>query len=164
MLSRYYGIDYRAPCDARRTTLASSSIDYITSTNTLEHISPPDIQAILRECARIIKDTGFMSFSIDYQDHYSYFDDSISAYNFLKYSDKIWALFNPALHYQNRLRHRDYLEAFDAAGFEVVAAKQAHGTATDLAVIEQLPLAARFRRYTPSELAVRYSLVILRKR
>jgi len=34
----------------------------------------------------------------------------------------------------------------------------------DLTVIEQLPLATRFRRYSPSELAIRGSLVVLRKK
>jgi hypothetical protein len=32
-------IDYRAPCDARATGLADGAIDFITSTNTLEHIA-----------------------------------------------------------------------------------------------------------------------------
>ena len=69
-----------------------------------------------------------MSCVIDYLDHYSYFDKKISAYNYLQYSDATWALFNPALHYQNRLRHRDYLDLFYAAGFEVVEEERYGGT------------------------------------
>jgi hypothetical protein len=45
-----YGIDYRAPCDARDTKLAEQSIDCITSTNVLEHIPAKDILSILKEC------------------------------------------------------------------------------------------------------------------
>lgn len=104
-LEEYYGIKYLAPCDARNTGLEAGSVDVITSTNTLEHISPHDIKNILLECHRLLRNDGLMSLFIDYKDHYSYFDHSISAYNFLQYSDRKWMLFNPSLHYQNRLRH-----------------------------------------------------------
>ena len=163
-LKNYYGIDHRAPCDARHTGLETGSIDCITSTNTLEHIPPQDIQAALRECHRLLRDGGLMSFRIDYRDHYSYFDSGISVYNFLQYSDKVWALFNPPLHYQNRFRHRDYLELFQAAGFEVVEEQHCDGTAADLETIERLPLDKRFRTYSPEELAIRYAHIVLRKR
>ena len=163
-LKEYYAIEYRAPCDAGQTGLEKSSIDAITSTNTLEHIPPGDIKAILRECHRLLRDEGLMSFRIDYQDHYSYFDRSISAYNFLRYSDRTWALFSPALHYQNRLRHRDYLELFEAAGFEVVEERRTNGTVADLETIERIPLDKRFLEYSPQDLAIRGALVVLRKR
>ena len=108
MLKNYYGIDYRAPCDPKRTGLESGSIDCITSTSTLEHIPVEDLKAVLLECYRLLRSGGVTSFLIDYADHYFYFDREISGYNYLQYSDITWALFNPALHYQNRLRHPDY--------------------------------------------------------
>jgi SAM-dependent methyltransferase len=163
-LRKFYGIEYRAPWDARDTGLETASIDCITSTSVLEHIPPDDIQAILLECHRLLKSDGLMSFRIDYQDHYSYFDRSISAYNFLQYSDKKWKLFSPALQYQNRLRHRDYLELFQKAGFEIVEERCVEGTAADLQTIQRLPLDERFRKYRPEELAVRTALIVLRKR
>lgn len=162
-LNEYYGIKYIAPCDARNTNLSDNSIDIITSTNTLEHIPRKDIQDILRECYRLLKDDGLMCFCIDYGDHYSYFDGSISIYNFLQYSDRRWALFNPALHYQNRLRHRDYIKIFQNAGFEIVDERRIDGTAVDLETIEKLSLDKRFKSYTTAELAVRNSRIILRK-
>ena len=42
------GIDYRAPCDVRTTGLPAGSVDFVTSTNTLEHIPPDDIASSLR--------------------------------------------------------------------------------------------------------------------
>jgi SAM-dependent methyltransferase len=164
LLKQCYGIEYRAPCDARNTGLEVGSIDCITSTNTLEHIPSQDLHAILRECHRLLKDDGLMSFRIDYQDHYAYFDRGITVYNFLQYSDKAWTLFSPALHYQNRLRHRDYLGIFQAAGFEVVKDRPERGTAADLKNIKRLPLDKRFRVYSPEELGIRSSLLVLRKR
>ena len=164
LLKSVYGIDYRAPCDAAGTGLPEGSIDCITSTNTLEHIPPRQIQAILRECGRLLRPGGVMSFRIDYQDHYSYFDGAISPFNFLRFSDRTWALFNPALGYQNRLRHRDYLELFQAAGFELLEEQRADGTPADVAMLGRLHLDRRFSGYAPAELAVHDAFVVLRKR
>lgn len=163
-LKKYYGIDYRAPHNAKHSVIEPASIDCITSTNTMEHIPPRDIQAILRECHRILKDSGLISFRIDYQDHYAYFDSRISVYNFLRYPDKIWAFFNPPLHYQNRLRHRDYLYLFLEAGFEIVEEKYTNGSDADLKSINRLQMDKRLSiGYSFTELAVRNSLVVLQK-
>jgi|SRR3972149_5430940 len=162
-LNEYYGIQYIAPCDARNTGLGSGSIDFITSTNTLEHIPHQDIEGILRESHRLLKDDGLMSFRIDYKDHYSYFDRNISIYNFLQYSDKKWSLFNPKLHYQNRLRHKDYLYLFNKMGFSIVDEQVKRGNTFDLEIIEQLPIDDRFKSYSTDELAVREAHVVLKK-
>ncbi len=164
LLNEYYGIDYRAPCDARRTGLATGSVDCITSTTTLEHIPPADIQWILQECHRILRDGGLGSFLIDYLDHYSYFDPSISNYNYLQYSDTAWAFFNPGLHYQNRLRHSDYMKLLEAAGFEIVDEQRREATEPELRVIQGLSTAKRFRSYSPGDLAVRQALILARKK
>jgi hypothetical protein len=49
LLSEWYGIQYLAPCDARNTGLENASIDFVTSTNTLEHIPAADIRLIVKE-------------------------------------------------------------------------------------------------------------------
>lgn len=164
LLRDCFGIDYRAPCDARCTGLPAGSVDYITSTNTLEHIPASDLPAILRECHRLLTPEGCMSFRVDYQDHYSYFDHRISAYNFLQYSEHTWRWCNPSLHYQNRLRHRDYLRLYENAGFEVVEARCNTGDDADRKTVGALKLDARFRAYDAAELAVRNAWVGLRKR
>jgi len=164
LLKQQYGIDYRAPCDAKQTGLSSRSIDCITSTSTLEHIPPEDIGSILRECYRIMRDDGLMSVLIDYDDHYSYFDSTISPYNYLQYSDRMWSLFSPALHYQNRLRHRDYLELFQSAGFHVVEDQHKDATEMDLKELEQLSIDARFQNYSLRDLAVHSAFLVIRKR
>jgi SAM-dependent methyltransferase len=162
-LRTYFGIEYRAPSDARKTELEPGSVDAITSTNTLEHIPPHDIQAILIECRRILRDHGVMSFRIDYSDHYKSFDRSISAYNFLRYSDRQWRLFNPPLHYQNRLRHRDYVDLFKRTGFEIVEEMPGSVSEPDLGLVSRMPLASRFREYSVADLAVQNSFFLLRK-
>ncbi|MGO9936530.1 MAG: class I SAM-dependent methyltransferase [Terracidiphilus sp.] len=150
-----YGISYRAPCDARRTPFAPGSFDVITSKAVLEHVPKQDIGAILTECKRILRDDGVVAFRIDYQDHYSYYDPKVSIYNFLQYTDAEWRKYSPSLHFMNRLRHRDYLELFKAAGFEVLAEVTYEIREEDLAVLSKLPLAPRFAGYSERELAIR---------
>jgi SAM-dependent methyltransferase len=162
-LEELYGIRYFAPRDARDTELASRSVDCITSTSTLEHISPNDIGAILRECHRILRPEGLLSMSVDYADHYSHFDKSISEYNFLRYSERAWKLFNPPLHYQNRLRHPDYVQLFESNRFEIVEERRREGSPADLAIVLAMPLAKRFERYTAEDLAARGASFVLRK-
>jgi SAM-dependent methyltransferase len=164
LLKQYYGIDFKAPCDARNTHIESCSIDCITSTDTLEHIPVQDMLGILNECYRILRDDGLMSFRIDYQDHYAYFDHNISVYNFLQYSDKAWIWYSPELHYQNRLRHRDYMDLFQKSGFEVISERRRDGAEIDLQTISRLSLDAKHSAYSLPELAVRGALVVMRKR
>lgn len=163
-LNSNYGIDYRAPCDARDTGLEDGSIDCMSSTNTLEHIPKEDIRLILKESHRLLHSEGILTFRIDYQDHYSYFDKGISVYNFLQFSDKDWERFNPDLHFQNRLRHRDYRAMFNEEGFEVIAEKCTEGTEVDLKTLKNIPLAECFRGYDLLELAIRNSHMVFRKK
>jgi len=163
-LKQYYGIEYLAPCDARNTHLESNSINFITSTNTLEHIPRQDIQAILKECHRLLKPNGIMSFIIDYQDHYSFFDKNISVYNFLRYSDFTWKIFNPSLHYQNRLRHKDYQNLIKSAGFTILEEHPNKTTEDDIEKIKKINLAKIFKeKYKLDELILQYSHLILGK-
>src|SRR5262249_38309141 len=163
-LETRFGITYRAPCDARATGLAAGSLDCVTSSNTLEHIPEADIRAILRECHRCLRDDGVMSFLIDYQDHYSYFDDTINGYNFLKYSDRSWTYYNPSLHYQNRLRHKDYLALFQETGWEILEERRHRVKGEDRAAVARLRLDGRFKPYSLDERAVRDAPLVLRKR
>jgi hypothetical protein len=76
------GITYLAPADARASTL--------------EHIPPDDLAAILRERHRLIRHGGGMSMLIDYSDHWSHFDHSITEYNFLQFTESRWRHLSPA--------------------------------------------------------------------
>ncbi|MFP5316734.1 MAG: class I SAM-dependent methyltransferase [Acidimicrobiia bacterium] len=159
---REHGITYLAPCDAGDTGLPAGSVDVVTSTNTLEHIPGADIIRIMRECGRLLAPGGILSQQIDYQDHYAYFDRSVTVYNFLRYDERRWRWFNPTLHFQTRLRHCQYLELFAEAGLEVVACETVDGSNGDQAAIAALPPAPQFRAFTADELAVRRSRVVLR--
>lgn len=152
-LQERFGIEYRAPCDARHTDLPASSFDLISSTFTLEHVPRDDISAILRESARLLVDGGVVSCSIDMNDHYAFDDSRISVYNFLRYSDRRWRFINSSLHYQNRLRARDYRELFAQAGLSTIEALIYTPDAEHRKRLRSLPLAPPFARaYTLDEL------------
>jgi SAM-dependent methyltransferase len=153
-LEERFGITYLAPRDARATGITAETVDFASSTDTCEHIPGADLAEIFRESRRLLRPGGAFSCRIDLQDHYSYFDPSITRYNFLRFSDRAWSLVNSPLHYQNRLRSPDYLRLVREAGFEVVAERPSGPSAEGLEQLVSLPLAPRFRPYTPEELGV----------
>jgi SAM-dependent methyltransferase len=158
-LDRYWGIDYRAPADARATGMAEATIDCAISVETLEHIPPADISAILKEIHRILRPDGVALMQIDYGDHFKGFDPTISSFNFLTYSDEAWEPFQSPFQYVNRLRHSQYLDLFKNAGFEVVLANPDRRPA-EPAILSQL--ASRFHGFTEEDLFTLGALVVVR--
>lgn len=148
------GIRYLAPCDARDTGLPASSVDFVSSTDTCEHIPGDDLAVIFRECHRLLRPGGAFSCRIDLQDHYAYFDRSLSRYNFLRFSDRTWSLVNSPLHHQNRLRSPDYLQLVRDAGLELVVERPSGPSDPGRAELRSLPLAERFRGYSEDDLGV----------
>jgi SAM-dependent methyltransferase len=158
------GIEYVAPCDAAATGLPAASVDLVTSTNTLEHVPREAIAPVLREAARLLRPDGVMSFRIDMQDHSSYVDARRSPYDYLRYSDRAWRFLSPKLEYENRLRLPDYRVLFAEAGLAIADETVTRPRPEHLAALAQVPLAPRFRRYSPEDLAARAVEVVLRPR
>jgi SAM-dependent methyltransferase len=158
-LETRYGIEYRAPADARATGLPTESIDCVHSTLTLQHIPGEVLKTILRESRRILTAEGLLLSIIDYKDNYAYTDRSITAYNFLQYPEKRWRWFNPPLHFQNRLRHAQYHALFEDCGFCVVGQAVNAGTGKDLEAIRKLRVAPEFAGFAAEDLAVRSSSI-----
>jgi SAM-dependent methyltransferase len=158
-----FGIRYLAPRDARDSGLADGDVDVVTSSVTFEHIPAAHVASILAECARILRPGGLLSCTIDLEDHYSWFDRSISPYNYLRFSDRTWALVNSDVHYQNRLRQSDYVELAAAAGLEVGTVTPYPVSPEDLASLDGVALAPRFRSYDRDDLAIRGTHLVLRK-
>ena len=153
-LEERFGIRYLAPCDARTTGLPERSVEYVSSTDTCEHIPEDDLAGIFRECHRLLRPGGAFSCRIDLQDHYAYFDRSLSRYNFLRFSDRAWGVVNSPLHYQSRLRSPDYLRLVREAGFDLAVERPSGPSEEGLEELKGLPLAPRFRGYPLEELGV----------
>jgi SAM-dependent methyltransferase len=156
-LLRTFGIDYRAPADARRTGLPEGSVDLVSSTDVMEHVPVADIVLILSECRRILAPDGLMRVRIDYQDHYWYFDANLTPYNFLRYSADRWRRFNPSLHHQNRLRHPEFLSLIEQSGLSILEDDHPAPSGQDLELLERVPLRAAYRAMPAADVAVRYA-------
>lgn len=136
---------------ASDTGLPTGSMEIISSTSTLEHIPREQLPGIFKEFRRLASPDAVMSHFIDMGDNYSLSDDSITVYNFLKYSEQTWSLFNNRLFHQNRLRRPDYRTLHEASGWTVVAEE---GVTRPLEELRSIPLAPEFRGYSESELQV----------
>ena len=114
-------ITYIAPGDAADSKLSDNSIDYHTSYTVYEHIPRDVITNIMLEAKRITKPSGYFVHRIDYSDHFSHRDKSISAINFLKYSDNDWdKLAGNRYMYMNRLRDDDFISIFNQLGLIIL--------------------------------------------
>jgi ubiquinone/menaquinone biosynthesis C-methylase UbiE len=153
-LAEKFHIHYYAPMDARKTSIRDASIDFFYSNVTLEHIPCEIISPILKECHRILNPDGVFSVVIDYNDHWSYFDKSITVYNYFKFSTNEWIKYNPSLHYQNRLRHSDYIRFFEQNGFEILSEEKFYPDQSRIEQLKTFPLANEFRKYTFDDLAI----------
>lgn len=164
VLSEYFNINYIAPLDARNTGLESNSIDFILSNATMEHIPQIHLPGIMQECHRILKPGGIMSNAIDYRDHWSFFDPSVSVYNYLQYNEKEWDKLNPSIMYQNRMRHKDHMKIINEAGFEILEELPDHPDQAEMNQLKDLQLNDHFKNiYTMEELSIKSSMLVLRK-
>jgi hypothetical protein len=143
--------------DARATDFGESSIDYICSNNTFEHIPKLILADILREFKRILKPAGVMSHFVDLSDHFAHFDHNINIYNFLRFSEKQWRLIDNRIQPQNRLRWRDYLQLYAELGIPMTDQSTRPG---DLSLLDKVPLAGQYQDYTPEELAISHGYLV----
>jgi SAM-dependent methyltransferase len=145
--------------DARSLPLEDASIDLIVSNNTFEHIKTDVLSDVIKEFRRVIRPDGVNSHYIDMSDHYSHFDESISNWHFLRYSDWVWKILDSPIVPQNRLRISDHRAIHHAAQFRIVEEVQEH-------VRDELPpatpLSARFREYQLADLLVTHCWVVSR--
>ena len=118
-----YGIKYYAPLNFSEFEENNESIDIFTSTNTLEHIPKKEIIIMFKKIYNLLKTNGLVSIKIDYADHYSFTDKKITKLNYLYYSEKNWKKYNHASHFQNRLRHYEYLKIFTNISFKIIEEK-----------------------------------------
>lgn len=121
-LMKFLNIEYIAPVDARRLPLDSESIDLHISFTVLEHIPPEVLKGIFGEGKRILRKDGLFVHRIDYSDHFSHSDPSISAINFLKFSEEQWArIAGNRFMYMNRLRADDFEELFQEMKLRILS-------------------------------------------
>ena len=100
-----------------------------------------------------------MSHYIGLADQYASFDNSITPFNFLNYSEKKWKWYNNPIIPQSRLRISDYRGIFKECGWDIVEERNSLGSIDDLRSIQ---IAPEFRKYKEEDLLVIYSWIVTR--
>ncbi|MBO6565785.1 MAG: class I SAM-dependent methyltransferase [Pseudomonadales bacterium] len=112
-------IQYLPGSDARNLPFKDDSFDIAVSNRVMEHIEPRTVVAITNELDRLT--TEVQLHRIDYSDHFSHSDKSISRINFLQYSDNQWRKYGSNRYsYVNRLRHDDFTHMYSNEGFSFI--------------------------------------------
>lgn len=94
--------------------------DLVVSRFVLEHIPLESIIKIHETFRKKLKSGSYIVHLISPSDHRAYSDDSISLYDFLKYSNEEWDRIQTKFDYHNRLRLPQYLQLFEK-DFEIVS-------------------------------------------
>lgn len=152
------GINVRVQ-EAQHTGLEPDSVDLFTSTSVIEYIPKPALAAIWAEFARIARPGALSVHFINLGDQYRHFDRSISAINFLRFTDSQWRLFNSPIVPLTRLRHSDYLTLFRATRWRVVHDDKTYADDADL---DRITLAPEFRSYAKEDLLTLTALIATR--
>jgi SAM-dependent methyltransferase len=147
-------IRYLSPCDATTLPLASHEMDFHVSNTVLEHIPAGTLPDILREAQRVLASGGMLVHFIDPSDHFSHSDLSITAVNFLEFSDKEWQEWaGNRFMYHNRLRSPDYVEIFQKAGVHILRRESKVDEIAVSALDNGFRIDLAFSRMTTAELA-----------
>ena len=128
----------------------------------MEHIPKNQLKSLVENVYRKIPTGAYFANLIDYSDHFSNITDSITEYNFYKYSKFFWSFLNPALHFQNRLRHVDYINILTDAGFQIVGEKRLYPK-NPKEEISKVKLASCFKHYKQDDLETSAAYIIARK-
>jgi SAM-dependent methyltransferase len=145
-------IEYFAPADERATGLEPNSVDLVYSNSVLEHVHREVIRGLMEESFRVLKPGGLAMHNVGCNDHYAFFDKSISFVNFLQFEEREWRLWNNPIQYQNRLRAPEFVELAIQAGFEVID-KRTHIRPGTLEALASLHIAPQFAGFSREDVA-----------
>jgi len=143
--------------DARKLYLPDGSIDLITSNNTFEHIYPNILHGILEKLKLLCKKGGVMSHAIDLSDHFAHMDDTITIYNFLKFSDSAWKWIDNSVQPMNRMRIYDYEVLYKKIGIPVSERIDREPLMDDY---RKVKVHEKFLPYSAEENAVSHSSIV----
>ncbi len=147
-------IEYLAPADATHLGLAEHSIDYHVSYTVMEHIPPDILRGIFLESKRILAPDGLLVHCIDFSDHFSHSDSSISPIHFLQFTEAQWKrLAGNRYMYHNRLRVDEFLAIVAEAGLTILRSVPQIDPRSLEELAGDFSLSERFRSKPPETIA-----------
>lgn len=165
-LLRGFRVEYRCPADAQHTALPDASVDFVCSSNVLEHIPPRVLQNIHRETCRILKPRGLAVHRVNPGDHFTAIDPSITEANFLRYSAKEWRRYSGSpLAYHNRLRCIQHRRLIEESGFSILVDRvRTSQRALEAIRSGRLPIHPSFAQFEAEQLAADYLWIVGERR
>jgi len=147
--------------DVRDLPVENRSVDLLFSHGVLEHLPLNFLTQATTEFYRVCTYSSVMTHFIGMRDQFSSFDHSITQFNNLRYSERVWHWLDSPIIPQNRLRVSDYIRVFRNAGFEINSREDIKAAESEL---NKTKLSHEFLRYSRDELLVLYSWLIARPR
>jgi len=160
-LCRMMNVRYLSPADAAALPLPPETVDYHVSCRVLEHLPPETLKAVLREGKRLLKPTGLFVHLVDFADHFSPMDPSISTINFLRFSDAEWECYaGNRFMYQNRLRVNELVDLFRQAGLATSLVEPEIDPRALDELKNDFPLDERFAALSPEQIATATAWIV----
>jgi hypothetical protein len=158
-------ITYKSPEHFENSQIRSDSVDFVVSSNVLEHIPADLLSRMHKESHRILRGSALCVHRFNPQDHFAELDPSISNINFLRFSEKKWQWYGGSgLAYHNRLRSSDHRKLFESAGFNMECYQnRIDERSRDLLKSGLFPLDSKFIGYSIEDLATDYVWALGRK-
>jgi len=155
-------IVYVAPGDVLDNRFPDGSVDLFFAYSVFEHIPLKLLHAYCREANRLLRPrTGRMCVQLDCGDNFAGYDKNLHSLDYLRYTDAEWNRMvndNNRYHF-NRLREQEFLEILKAHG-AALDSVHSHSCPGYAEYVRAIPLAERFRRFTPEQNAVAGSEII----
>jgi len=119
-LMEHCQIHYWAPADATDLDLEDESVDLHVSYNVLEHIPTATLSQMFQEAVRIMKANSLFIHKVDFSDHFSHSDPTITPINFLQFDQLEWdRIAGNRYMFMNRLRVDDYPPMMTQCGLKI---------------------------------------------
>ena len=156
-------IRYLPKTDLLTADLPPAGVDLVLSSNVLEHLPPPILQAIHARTAALTRPGGLAVHRFNPDDHFKTL--SGSTITFLKYSDSAWRfLGGRGLSYHNRLRTAEHADLLKPTPWGLLLWADAVDTnALDQIKTGALTPAPRFAAMPPEILCACYAWFIMKK-
>jgi hypothetical protein len=154
-----FGLEYLAPF--RVDAIPDGSLDFVISRTVLEHIPPADLLQLHTQLRPKLSANALIVHCIDHSDHLEHRDKSISRINFLTWSEQKHKIVNRLTKEgENRLRHHEYRELFEKAGYAITGESGEPHLPT-LEVAKGLSLKGKFEEMTPEQVSILSSIYLL---
>jgi SAM-dependent methyltransferase len=153
------GFEYVLESSGSLAQIPSDSFQLVISGGVLEHVKREAVPTLISEMQRVLKPGGWAVHSIDTADHLEHYDRTVSPKLYLTFSEEKWKrLCENEVQYINRLQRGEWLDLFEANGFELVEEEVRRVD------ISQLSLATRFAHMDKKDLECTVLKLALRNR